>query len=200
MSKEEETKMSHANKLWNTGVDLNGIPLPASSIDPNWKFIKGPGVGSLPQSVYVVANANPYFQTLDSCWVWADPAGIGIVGLVYVFRTKFYLEVDLKHHWVQINGRWGADNYGQITFDAAHLPPGSFTGTIALPPGQLVSNYKQIHDFSIVQAHPGSPSPLNLKVGWHSLEVSVWNEGPNDPTGHINPTGFNVSALDIVKH
>jgi hypothetical protein len=130
-------------------------------------------------------------------WVWADPSGIGDPSAPYVFQTRFYLEVDLSRHWVEIKGKWGADNFGQLTIDGAALPPGSGSGEISLPSGDVATNYTQPHDFSISQAHAISQSQLQLKVGWHTLEVSVSNEGP---AGVQNPAGLNMSALNMVIH
>jgi hypothetical protein len=185
-----------ANKLWNTGVDDNGILLPGKSIDPHWKLVRGPGVTHAPQNVYVLIDqkVGNYVTTSDSRWVWADPSGKGDPTSPYVFQTKFYLEIDLSEHWIQINGTWAADNFGELRIDGLLLPPGSGNGAIFLPPGDVVDNYQKAHDFSILQTHPFSLSHLRLDIGWHTFEVWVNNE---DPSGPDNPAGLNVSALGI---
>src|SRR5262249_12515772 len=105
-----------SNKLWNTGVDYKGHPLAANSVDPHWKLVRGPGITN-PQNVYVLADqkGGTYFTTSDSRWVWADSLGTGDPSSAYVFQTDFYIEVDLSQYWFQINGKWGADNFGQFT-------------------------------------------------------------------------------------
>jgi hypothetical protein len=194
---EEETNMA-SNKLWNTGVDNQGTPLPGKSVDPHWRLYRGPGITN-PQPVYVLADqkAGTYFTTSDSKWIWADPSGRGDPSSAYVFQTEFYIEVDLANFWFQIAGKWGADNFGQFTIDLVPLPPGSGNGEVTLPPGNITANYTRAHDFSISQAHFGSLSHLHLNVGWHTLEVWIYNEGPPSAA---NPAGLNVSALGIAIH
>jgi hypothetical protein len=192
------------NKLWNTGVDDQGIPLAPKNVDPHWELIQGPGVTpSNPQKVYVLGNqkAGNYFATPDSMWIWANPSGKGDTTQVYIFQTKFYIEVDFSQYWFQINGKWGTDNFGQFTIDRLPLPPGSGGGVISLPPGNVVANYQQTHNFSISQAHPFSLSHLHLNEGWHTLEVLVYNEGAaGDDDPNVNPAGLNLSALSIDLH
>ena len=60
--------------------------------------------------------------------------------------------MNLSQYWVEINGKWGADNFGQFTIDGMPLPPGSYSGAISLPPGNVAANYQQTHDFSISRA------------------------------------------------
>jgi hypothetical protein len=198
---EEEAMTS--NKIWNTGVDLNGQQLKTGKVDPHWRVIQGPGITN-PQSAYVVTDQRlgNYFQTTDSRWIWANSLGrgdtTGDTALPYVFQTEFLVEVDLSQHWIQINGKWGADNFGQFTIDRAPLPPGSGGGEISLLPGNVATNYRHTHDFSISQAHFLSLSHLRLSAGWHTFEVWVHNEGSagaSDPS--VNPAGFNLSALRI---
>ncbi|OAF05846.1 hypothetical protein AYJ54_02900 [Bradyrhizobium centrolobii] len=195
-----------SNKIWNTGVNENGKQLVPNNlnppVDPHWLVIQGPGITN-PQNVYVLTDqkAGNYFGTPDSRWVWADASGKGDTSAVYVFQTRFYVEVDLSQHWIQINGKWSADNFGQFTIDKNPLPPGSGDGAIFLPAGNIVSNYQQPHDFSISQAHFLSLSRLRLNVGWHTLEVWVHNEGAlGDDDPMVNPAGFNLSAMSIEIH
>jgi len=199
------------NKLWNTGVDETGTPLAVPTpttkyiVDPHWKLVKGPGIIN-PQPVYVLAHqtVGGYFATADSRWVWANPTGMGDPSSAYVFQTEFLLETNLTH-WIEITGKWGADNFGQFTINWAPLPPGASSGAVSLPAGPLPPNYTQAHTFSISQTHlvslvPGLPPLLvgmPLSSGYHTLEVWVYNAGPEDAT---NPAGLNVSALSIAKH
>lgn len=190
-----------SNTIWNTGVNDYGKPLPLNSPDAHWRLIQGPGVTN-PQNVYVLANQQigTYFETQDSRWVWAAATGQGETTSVYVFQTDFVIDVGTQH-WLQISGRWGADNFGQLTIDRNPLPPGSGSGEISLPAGKVPANYKQTHDFSISQAHPFSLSRLHLNPGSHTLEVWVYNEGaPGEDDPIHNPAGFNLSALHIDIH
>jgi hypothetical protein len=186
------------NKLWHTGVDDQGNQLPPApkTQDPHWELVSGPMV-TQPRPAYVLNDQRigTYFQTGDSLWLGADPSGSADSSSPYIFQTKFYVEIDTKH-WIQINGIWGVDNYGQFTIDNAPLPPGCGGGETSLLPGFVGTNYGQQHAFSISEVHPISLSRLQLKVGWHTLEVWVHNEG--NP-GQDNPSAFNVSA-DIVVH
>ena len=160
-----------------------------------------------------------YFATSDSRWVWAGAMGMAEYNSPYVFQTEFYLEVDLSQYWFEIRGKWGADNFGYFTIDQAPLPPGSGSGAISLPPGQVGTNFQGSppvgpmggtpHAFSISQAHLPSLSHLRLGIGWHTFEVWVYNEGDgsvdydavDDTTGApYNPAGFNVSAFGIDIH
>jgi hypothetical protein len=191
-----------SNKFWNTGVNDQGALLQPKKPDGHWCVISGPGIlnSNPPQPAYVLEDQKVgiYIQQTQpphSQWIWANPYGMGDPSAPYVFQTKFYLEVDLSQHWIQIIGKWAADNFGHITIDGSPLPPGSGGGTLSLPPGNVFDNYNQWHEFSISQAHPVSLSQLHLGVGWHTLEISVNNEAPEDPT---NPAGLNVSALGIV--
>lgn len=195
-----------SNKLWNTGVDDTGAQLVPYSVDPHWRLIQGPGITN-PQNVYVLEDQRrgTYFTPLKSMWVGADPSGVADPSGPYVFQTEFYLELDPSQYWIEIKGEWGADNFGQFTTDGSPLPPGSGSGAISLPAGDILANYNQSHAFSISQAHLGSLSHLRLKVGWHTLEAWVYNYGPEFfqyPNGSldVNPAGFNVSALHIVPH
>jgi len=194
------------SRLWNTGVDDLGRPLATGSIDPNWKLIQGKGFSFTdpPQKAYVVNNQQTgnYFGTSDSMWIWADASAQGKTGIVYVFETRFYIDADPAEYWIQISGKWGADNFGQITLDRhSSLPAGSFSGEVSLPSGTVASNFQQTHDFSISTAHAFSvpQSQLHLGKGEHALNVWVQNEGmPDDPS--TNPAGFNMSALRIDVH
>ena len=86
-----------------------------------------------------------------------------------------------------MGGTWGADNYGHFRIDRTDLLAGSGGGDISLPRGQVVSNYSAKHVFSIA---------LQLKVGWHTLEVVVANEG-DETDQAINPAALNISGLEI---
>lgn len=141
-------------------------------------------------------------------WVWADPLGqadttpVGVVHptKAYVFETHFYIEVDPSRFWVEIKGKWSADNFGQIKIDGSNLPPGSGGGSVSLPPRDMANNYQQAHPFSIWQAHQYSFSFLHLKIGLHTLQVWVYNEGTPGDDPSINPAGFNLREMQILKH
>jgi hypothetical protein len=186
------------NKLWNTGVEDNGTLLPLGAADRHWRVIQGPGIVN-PQYAYVLTDQKSgiYFPTQDSRWIWANALGQGDPASAYVFQTEFYIELDLAKYWIQINGNWAADNFGQLTIDGVPLPPGSASGAISLPPGAPIENYNQLHPFSITQAHPRSTSHLRLNIGWHTLQVWVYNEGPETPD---NPAALNLSALTITSN
>jgi len=185
-----------SNKLWNTGVDDQGNLVALGQRDPHWLLISGPVI-TQPRAAYVLSDQRlgNYFQTGDSLWIGADARGAAQSGSLYVYQTKFYVEIDSKH-WIQINGMWGVDNYGQFTIDNAPLPPGSGGGEISLPMGLVGTNYTQPHAFSISESHFLSLSHLSLKIGWHTLEVWVYNEGL-EPVPQ-NPSSFNVSAKIVV--
>jgi hypothetical protein len=183
--------MSKANKIFNTGVDDNGVPLPPDSLDPHWKLIQGPGVTT--PDVYVLNQVpGSYFNSglfaMDSSWVWSDPKGLALVGQPYVFQQRFYLEFDSANLFAQISVRWGADNYGHVTVNGSS--PASWAGEISLPPGDVYDNYARPHDFSINNHYHAA-----FKVGrWNTLEIWVFNAGKQ---GKDNPSAFNVSGSGI---
>jgi len=135
-------------------------------------------------------------------WIWADPLGTAIPGSPgpdYVFQTKFLLEFDPELEWIEIRGIWGADNSGEIKIDGHPFPPGSVSGEVSLPQGPTTpidTNFTQPHQFSISAMHFLSLSKLVLSGGWHTLQVTVHNEGTSSGA---NPAGFNLSGLVIVK-
>ena len=187
------------NKIWNTGVDDNGTLLHRRSVDPHWKLIQGPNVGTTPQPVYVVddqSSGGNYFTQTDSLWVWAEANAGAALNTLYVFQTEFLLDISFKTHWLQIAGQWGADNFGYLTIDSMPPPADAVTGEVTLPPGMVLSNFNQAHYFSISQAHRLSQSHWRLTEGRHTLEVSVFNEGKS---ANMNPAGFNLS-VSLIKN
>jgi hypothetical protein len=180
------------NKIFNTGVDDNGVPLLTSSHDKHWTLIQGPGITQPGDTkpVYVLKQAplSYYFNPGYSNWVWSDSNGLALVDQPYVFQQKFFLEFDSANLFAQISVSWGADNWGFVTVNMGS--PASWAGEISLPQGDVRDNFARPHDFSINNHHHAA-----FVLGqWNTLEIWVFNA---DKQGKDNPSAFNVSGSGI---
>ena len=170
--------------LFNTGVDPNGMILGRGSPDPHWQIIAGPGIGG-PQAPFVVEDQSPfglYFQATDSAWIWVRADGTGAVGAPYTFQLQFTLSAPSAS--TRLSGGWGCDNHGLIRLNG--LPPtGTSSGILSLP-GGAISNFQNVHFFTLAAANStGAP----FRAGMNTLDILVTDDG--------NPGGLNVTKLKL---
>ncbi|OFX19367.1 MAG: hypothetical protein A2V77_19235 [Anaeromyxobacter sp. RBG_16_69_14] len=172
-------------RIWNTGVDANGAPLPVGSADPQWQLVAGPGV-TTPRAAIVLSNQHPggghYYSSSDSRWIWSNADGSATASAPYTFRLRFDL-TGFDPTTVRITGAWGVDNSGQMTLNGS-TPTG--TGTFSLA-GAVADSFDAEHAFTISEG---------FVAGVNSLEIQVTNAGDSYP-GEINPAGVDVTELTI---
>jgi hypothetical protein len=133
--------------LFNTGVDAAATPLPPGSSDPHWTIISGPGI-TTPQAAVVLRDQGGsfgYAQNPNSEWIWVNAGGVGGVNSPYDFRLTFDL-TGFNPSAARITGSWGVDNDGSILLNGSN-PLGS--GALTLDGGDVHSNYRAFHSFSI---------------------------------------------------
>ncbi len=168
-------------KLYNTGVDNTGAPLPDAAVDPHYTLIEspdadwpGPNTFTL-EAGWPVAPAGPWMaESAVSRWIAPRARqSIGNAPGNYTFRTTF----DLTGHdptKARITGRWTSDNTGvDIVLN------GTFLG---LSNG---GNFGQFYDFAIESG---------FVAGTNTLDFIVFNAGES-----VNPIGLRVEMVGTVE-
>lgn len=144
--------------LFNTGVDVNRIPLAVGASDPNYKINNLNRQGVVPVFTW---NAN----TASNLSRWISPiSGSGEDGINpgnYEYETTFYLPKQLQYYApsATITGQWATDNAGIGIF-----LNGTQIASYATPPNSF--NW---HSFTI-------PPNSNFIYGTNKLVFKVNNE------------------------
>lgn len=168
-------------KLYNTGVNDAGAPLPAASPDPHYTLIESPDAGFPgPQTFtleagWPVAPAGPWIAD-SAVSRWIAPRArqsIGNAPGTYTFRTTFDL-TGFDPAKARISGRWTSDNSGlDIVLNGVSL--GLSNG----------GNFGQFYDFTIESG---------FVAGVNTLDFQVFNAGDA-----VNPIGLRVEMLGTVE-
>ncbi len=114
------------SKLFNTGVDNNGQPLPIYAQDTHYSMT--PSFGS-----YTGAPTDPFVVPANPVWLppnnnvsqWLSPyANWASSGGTFSYQLNFNL-ANCDPSSVHIAGRWEADNQGQIFLNGSPVPGGT---------------------------------------------------------------------------
>lgn len=168
-------------RLYNTGVDDNGAPLPNATADPHYRLIEsadpaypGPDTFTL-EGGWPVAPAGPWIaESAVSRWIapWARQSTGNAPGS-YTFRTTFDL-TGFDPAKAKITGKWTSDNSG-VDIVLNDVPLG-----ISQP-----GNFGAFSDFTIESG---------FVAGVNTLDFLVFNAGDT-----VNPIGLRVEMIGTVE-
>jgi hypothetical protein len=160
---------SNLNLNLATGVDDNGVVLPANSNDPHWIVTIDPNGGTVPRPSTTVTPHPSWVTFPNSSWVSANYFG---VNGDYEYKFCFCLDPRARNPVLSLQVR--ADDFGQVYLN-----------------GNLLGNAS---GFSVVNVPAISTSnPSYFHPGENCIVVKVQNVG-GAPTG-LNMIG-SVTALD----
>ena len=156
--------------LFNTGVDDNGSPLAAGSVDPHYSIVVNPNDAS--PSAFVPWSIPGSYTPNSAVSQWISPTTNGTDSVpgpaVYHYQTTFSMPYG---NTVMITGRWGADNYGAIYIDSSSNNPIS---TIPSSDGSAYSGWQPftfngylaegMHTLTCVVTNPDAPDATALRV------------------------------------
>lgn len=161
--------------LYNTGVDLEGLPLPDEAEDPRYELIEAPeGLATGPAVVLSGIPAPPWYLPEDNSarWIGLGPNSIAPPG-TFVFRLK----IDLTGYdpaTAIFKGMCAADNSASIRLNGT--PTSASSGGF------------------------GSSSPFTITSGFvagiNTLDFAVNNAEPTEPP-FDNPAGLLVHSARL---
>lgn len=168
-------------KLYNTGVDDDGVLLGPNVVDPHYTLIESPDEGFPGPSVYTLTDAWPVAPA--GPWIakgpnsgWIAPQGNQSSGNApgnYTYRTTFDL-TGFDPSKAKIVGKWTSDNTGvDIILNDTYLG-------ISQP-----GNFGALSDFTI---------EFGFVAGINTLDFLVFNAGDA-----VNPTGLRVEMIGTVE-
>lgn len=168
-------------KLYNTGVDDAGNPLPDATVDPHYTLIEspddeypGPNTFTL-EPGWPVAPAGPWIAD-SAVSRWIAPRArqsVGNAAGTYTFRTTFDL-TGFDPAKARITGRWTSDNTGiDVVLNENSLG-------ISQP-----GNFGQFSEFTIESG---------FVAGLNTLDFLVFNAGDA-----VNPIGLRVEMIGTVE-
>ncbi|MDR0956125.1 MAG: DUF11 domain-containing protein [Candidatus Nomurabacteria bacterium] len=161
--------------LWKTGVDDDGTPLPAGSVDPHWTFYKAVK-GTVQQGTFdptsPVIVGDDAFTTLfqgDSAYVISDTSKPSQ-------WNKMLINNRLVSNWIGFNSAITPDNYGG-SLNPASDPSDPLTG------GSADYNWTAIFQMNAFQISDAiDPSTVALTVnGLADNNILLYDNGENVP-------------------
>jgi hypothetical protein len=185
--------------LYNTGVDLFGVPQVNGAVETHYSLLSVPG-GTTNVRVATTANGFPLPPWLgdNSLSAWIGPAGSsdldGPVG-IYTYRTTFDLTGFIPGTAV-INGQWSMDNLGvDILINGVSISPSS-TDFLSWTGFTISSNFVAgINTLDFVINNQGGPTGLRVEM---TGDATAATTGVPEPASFIL-FGAGIGAIGLIR-